>query len=184
MTDALKPCPFCGGEAECIEETDWEIGCYNGQCATEPSVWTLSKERAIAAWNTRAPAPAVKVKALDWHKSYITPWNEDWHTVPTGYTVRCADENGWKWQGAGAHGYGFDVAAAKHQAQAHHDATILAALEPATPLDDPRVEALVEAAKEVKADCIARADKNGVVPIGRGAWDQLTAALIALEENK
>jgi hypothetical protein len=57
MTDKLKPCPFCGGEAACIEETDWEIGCYNGQCATEPSVWTLSKERAIAAWNTRAAIP-------------------------------------------------------------------------------------------------------------------------------
>lgn len=41
-------------------------------------------------------------------------------------------------------------------------------------------EALVEAAKEVKADCIARADKNGVVPIGRTAWDRLTAALSAL----
>lgn len=54
----------------------------------------------------------------------------------------------------------------------------------ATPLDDPRVLALVEAAREVKADCIARADKHGVVPIGRGAWDQLTAALSALEESK
>jgi len=62
-------------------------------------------------------------------------------------------------------------------------ATLEAAL-PATPLDYPRVKALVEAAREVKADCIARADKHGVVPIGRGAWDQLTAALAALEENK
>ena len=47
-------------------------------------------------------------------------------------------------------------------------------------MTDPRVKALMEAAKEVKADCIARADKNGVVPIGRGAWDQLTAALSAI----
>ena len=58
MTDALKPCPFCGGEAACIEDashsTAWEIGCYNGQCAAEPSVWEPRKEVAIAAWNIRA----------------------------------------------------------------------------------------------------------------------------------
>ena len=61
MTDELKPCPFCGGEAACIEDgshsTAWEIGCYNGQCAAEPSVWEPRKEMAIAAWNTRAAPP-------------------------------------------------------------------------------------------------------------------------------
>jgi len=58
MTDELKPCPFCGGEAACIEETAWVIGCFNGQCAAAPSVWEPSKEMAIAAWNTRADLAA------------------------------------------------------------------------------------------------------------------------------
>jgi hypothetical protein len=68
MEGELKPCPFCGGEAACIEETAWVIGCFNGQCAAEPSVWEPSKEMAITAWNTRAdlaiPLDDPRVKAL------------------------------------------------------------------------------------------------------------------------
>lgn len=36
-------------------------------------------------------AAPVRVKPLVWAKSKTTNWNDDWHTVPTGYTVRCAD---------------------------------------------------------------------------------------------
>jgi len=50
----LKPCPFCGGEASAISPD--EVGCFNGECPTEPHVW--SETRAIAAWNTRAIDPA------------------------------------------------------------------------------------------------------------------------------
>lgn len=44
-----------------------------------------------------------------------------------------------------------------------------------------RAERAEAALKEIRADCIARADKNGVVPIGRSAWEQLERALIAQE---
>ena len=40
----------------------------------------------------------------------------------------------------------------------------------------------LEAMTEVRDDCIARADKNDVVPIGRSAWDQLTATLAELQK--
>ena len=38
----------------------------------------------------------VRVKPLEWEKSEISGWNGDYHTVPSGYTVRCADEWGRK----------------------------------------------------------------------------------------
>jgi Lar family restriction alleviation protein len=58
MTDeALKPCPFCGGEASPFEDyghsSAWEVGCFNGDCRVEPHVWEKTKAEAIAAWNTR-----------------------------------------------------------------------------------------------------------------------------------
>ncbi len=58
MTEALKPCPFCGGEPFSFEDyghsTAWEVGCSNSQCRVEPHVWEKTKDEAIASWNTRA----------------------------------------------------------------------------------------------------------------------------------
>jgi hypothetical protein len=36
---------------------------------------------------------------------------------------------------------------------------------------------LLEALEEIRADCIARADIKGTVPIGRGAWLMLENAI-------
>ena len=99
------------------------------------------------------------VTPLVWHKSHITGWNGDYHTAPTGYTVRCADENGWKWQCAGAFGYANSPEAAMSQAQADYTARILAAV----PMLAEVVEALAvikEAAENRDSDAcyeIARA---------------------------
>lgn len=128
MSEELKPCPFCGGEAACIEDgshsTAWEIGCYNGQCAAEPSVWEPRKEVAITAWNTRA--------------NLATP-------------MRCAECD-----------------CEKGGADCNWIAT-------PTPLDDPRVEALM--------DLIKRAEHN--IPEYYTLWhSDARAALSALEENK
>ena len=63
-------------------------------------------------------------KKLVWDKSSMSGWNGDYHTLPTAYTVRCADENGWKWSrlGWGAHGWEPSPESAQAAAQAHADA--------------------------------------------------------------
>jgi hypothetical protein len=77
----------------------------------------------------------VKVKPLVWEKSHFNSWRGDWHTVPTGYTIRCADENGWKWQGVGGFGYANSDDAAKAAAEADYASRILAAID-ATAVSD------------------------------------------------
>lgn len=76
MTDALKPCPFCGNagsgpieDALHVSEMDmqgtWKASyAYSVQCdkCTATMGYSESEEEAIAAWNNRAdtatPAPA------------------------------------------------------------------------------------------------------------------------------
>ena len=57
----LKPCPFCGGEADAFHiksETDdtegWVVGCTNDKCVVRPSVQTGIREAAVFEWNRRA----------------------------------------------------------------------------------------------------------------------------------
>ena len=48
----LKPCPFCGGEAEVISENRWDrayVRCYICRCQTAE----LKTDFAIKVWNTR-----------------------------------------------------------------------------------------------------------------------------------
>jgi Lar family restriction alleviation protein len=62
MTDKLKPCPFCGGEAELFEikgaNSDliaYMVGCIEGSCEIRPSIQKqLDKEGTIELWNRRA----------------------------------------------------------------------------------------------------------------------------------
>lgn len=54
MSERLKPCPFCGGEAELIKprlETPWTVECKKCGCIlfTEYEC----QRKAIAAWNRR-----------------------------------------------------------------------------------------------------------------------------------
>ena len=61
MSELLKPCPFCGGEAAlAIDEfTDNENSCigeiYSVQCRNciACTKWDASSDNAIAAWNRR-----------------------------------------------------------------------------------------------------------------------------------
>ena len=55
----LKPCPFCGGEAELNESASglpyFSIWCKNENCiAGAVQVRDFDKERLVNAWNTRA----------------------------------------------------------------------------------------------------------------------------------
>lgn len=55
----LKPCPFCGHEAISYQSgwgnSDYDVGCFNGECPVEPSAWAESEEEAVTKWNTRLP---------------------------------------------------------------------------------------------------------------------------------
>jgi len=68
MTDELKPCPFCGGEAELItrgnqytKKRSAEIEC--GKCHTKQITGAIRgtiewcKETAIKKWNNRVNTP-------------------------------------------------------------------------------------------------------------------------------
>jgi len=60
MTEKLKPCPFCGGEAVLLEpnesSTFYRVGCNCAHCIGANAVWHAhtSEAEAIEAWNARA----------------------------------------------------------------------------------------------------------------------------------
>ena len=53
----LKPCPFCGGEAEMLKsprcERKYVVICKNELCYASVGNYSFTKENAILAWNTR-----------------------------------------------------------------------------------------------------------------------------------
>lgn len=49
--DKLKPCPFCGGEAEIAHSRNYYAWC--DKCETRGN-WHATEAEAIEAWNTRA----------------------------------------------------------------------------------------------------------------------------------
>ena len=50
MSSNLKPCPFCGGEAEFYEFTCFWVSCKDCWCET----FTYdTKQEAVEAWNRR-----------------------------------------------------------------------------------------------------------------------------------
>lgn len=58
MTNELKPCPFCGGEAESWYTQDdfWcagRAGCANEDCCIRPVARGTNEDDAINIWNTR-----------------------------------------------------------------------------------------------------------------------------------
>ena len=86
--------------------------------ATPDQIAALAAERAAT----------VTVNPLVWVQSHLTSWNDDWHTIPTAYTIRCCDENGWKWQGNGGHGYESSAKHAMTAVQGIHEAAIRSAI--------------------------------------------------------
>jgi Lar family restriction alleviation protein len=73
----LKPCPFCGFDA-CLEET--EIGAWSAYCpacdAKGPGIVDETRSEIIAAWNTRAPDPAVSAlwDEIRWLRAVLEPF--------------------------------------------------------------------------------------------------------------
>lgn len=54
VNDELKPCPFCGGEADLFNGIDGAWSTWIIECDCGIEMRFLSKEEAIEAWNTRA----------------------------------------------------------------------------------------------------------------------------------
>lgn len=73
----LKPCPFCGGEAELIGEySNIFVFCSECRCSTE----ILNTERkAIQAWNTRKPVEAVLDRLEDEILERLSDCGDDWY---------------------------------------------------------------------------------------------------------
>ncbi len=60
MTKELKPCPFCGGEAEIFKmtsESDKEFECWYVICeeCTIQTPACITRDEASEAWNRRTP---------------------------------------------------------------------------------------------------------------------------------
>ena len=63
---ALLDCPFCGGAAE-MREWDWpyiRFQCRCTSCKTAASSRFNTKDKAIAAWNQRAPNAALRERLM------------------------------------------------------------------------------------------------------------------------
>lgn len=57
MTEDLKPCPFCGNIPVLSDDGwthTWTVECPHFECYVNPQTVAFGRERAIAAWNTRA----------------------------------------------------------------------------------------------------------------------------------
>ena len=56
MIDGLKPCPFCGGEAEMVRNSagSYFVRCTNKQCAAKTRLYHENDNGARLAWNRRA----------------------------------------------------------------------------------------------------------------------------------
>lgn len=83
MTEELKPCPFCGGEAaliipsELVEADCADIYVSCEECEAEsqhvvvemrdrtPDLWPCERRDAIAAWNTRLSHSAEKEALIE-----------------------------------------------------------------------------------------------------------------------
>lgn len=69
MTDKIRECPFCGGEARMhqISTNNFSVHCIDasGKCPTRINVVThRTEEQALKAWNTRAAVDGGLVEAL------------------------------------------------------------------------------------------------------------------------
>ena len=70
MEKTLRPCPFCGAEAEIVRNGSgsYFVRCTNKQCATKTRLYHENENGARLAWNRRAERTArvVEENPGDW----------------------------------------------------------------------------------------------------------------------
>lgn len=56
MAETLRPCPFCGGEAELVRNSSgsYFVRCTDRQCAAKTRLFHENENGARASWNRRA----------------------------------------------------------------------------------------------------------------------------------
>lgn len=89
--ETLKPCPFCGGNADLCEADDgsWYVGCVSCGCGTNPS--DASEDAHAAAWNRRT-TPAMR-DILDERARQDAKWGVQNHN-PAVWAVILGEEVG------------------------------------------------------------------------------------------
>lgn len=60
MTNELKPCPFCGGEAYAVDALEKRAHAVCDTCHASTAYY-FSEAEAIEAWNTRAEPQKVAI---------------------------------------------------------------------------------------------------------------------------
>lgn len=77
MSGELKPCPVCGEQPRWRgTRSDYARGIYRLQCLGETHLFQSygpDEAGAIAAWNTRAPAPSDQEKLVGWQDIATAP---------------------------------------------------------------------------------------------------------------
>lgn len=71
MTNELKPCPFCGGEAYAVDVLEKRAHAVCDTCHASTAYY-FSEVEAIAAWNTRAERTCQQVDVTVKYQPYVT----------------------------------------------------------------------------------------------------------------
>ena len=92
MSDKLKPCPFCGGEAKFFEDKGYQI--YSVTC-TECDAGTNAygiEQDAIDAWNSRVQ-PTFTPDELDAIRRNVSDWRaeRELSKIEQAIIDKCAD---------------------------------------------------------------------------------------------
>ena len=88
MSEELKPCPFCGGDAELvIRAIGTAVMCFTESCECAFTAWHTLEADAVKQWNTRAPqSELVSVETL----------NELYPTIRAAWKQGDLDYSTWK----------------------------------------------------------------------------------------